>query len=248
MAHQFDVHDTLLYLARIAHRPARSSLLLYCNNPKLKATSLLSYMASYPQRRRLLLLTEINLGYRCGHLHALSLTAAIWSRFVTVISLSGPDVLLTPPAISRIASSLTPSPPAATSKSATSADFSRTATAATDGAVAAKASIGSSALLLDLFVRYGKRLAFSMDRVVFRTDLVSAGAWANATAHCLSDRQHVPEGTLQWLVESHHFSHDIIGRRAFGSRLHALNPDGLWHAHNMSAVRQYLEQHEQSGR
>ena len=223
--------------------PCRSSLLLYCNNPKLKAASLLGYMAAYPQRRRLLLHTEINLGYRCGHLHALSLTARIWRRFATVVSLSGPDVLLTPPAISKIAAALSPS--AATPPSATAAALtaSVSATATTAGPPARAASV--PALLLDRFMRYGKRLAFSMDRVVFRTDRVQAATWANATAHCLSDRQHVPEGTLQWLVETHHLSHAIIGRRAFGSMLHALGPDGIWHAHNASAVRQYLEQNEQ---
>ena len=55
--------------------------------------------------------TDQNAGYRCGHIHGFMLTAHIWSHFPWVISLSGADVLLTPPAIVRFATYLTTGSP-----------------------------------------------------------------------------------------------------------------------------------------
>lgn len=63
-------------------------------------------LRAFPQRLRMLIHTDINAGYRCGHLHALALTLHVWVRFRWVVSLSGPDVLLTPPAMLQIGASL----------------------------------------------------------------------------------------------------------------------------------------------
>ena len=158
----------------------------------------------------MLIHTPVNLGYRCGGLHALSLTSQVWARYRYVTVLSGADIMLTPLAISAIS----------------------------------QAAQQTETFTVDLFNRYGKRLAFSVDRVVFRAaNLRDRSVWGDATAFCLAGRNRNPEAVLEWILRKFNFSFRVIGKRfTSGEKLHELTKaTGVWHAHNTSAVSEYLQ-------
>ena len=79
---------------------SRTSLLLYSNDHGQSMGQLLHTLQhDYPSSlaAKYLIKTAVNVGYRCGHLHALALTTDIWKRFGVVL-FSHPDVFLLPPA------------------------------------------------------------------------------------------------------------------------------------------------------
>ena len=131
-----------------------SSLLMYVNNAGLGLEMLTRYLRRFPQRGiRMLARTAQNAGYRCGHVHAFALSTHIWARYEWVISLSGADVLLAPPAILQLATALTaPEQPRAT-------------------------------FVIDVFHRYRFRYSVCMDAFAFRTTPLGASrAWETVSA------------------------------------------------------------------
>ena len=93
---EYTVHARVMTLSSSNPLVSNASLLIHCNNVGHTALTLLSHLRLYPMRHRHLIRTALNVGYRCGHVHALALTARVWAQYPWVLSLSGPDIYLTP--------------------------------------------------------------------------------------------------------------------------------------------------------
>ena len=105
--HHYATNARVIQLSAEHWMIRRSSLLVYCNNPALSEDELLGYLTAFPHGvLRLLIRTELNAGYRCGHMHALAITQHVWLRFPWVVSLSGADVLMLPPFIDKLGAHL----------------------------------------------------------------------------------------------------------------------------------------------
>eukprot|EP00966_Prymnesium_polylepis_P170745 3947045-Prymnesium_polylepis.1 len=82
------------------HRPSLplSALLLISNNGSVASATALRWLALYrnPPMLRMLVGTQVNMGYCCGELSAIAASVRIWSRFPWVLYSSGPDSFILP--------------------------------------------------------------------------------------------------------------------------------------------------------
>ena len=121
-------------------------------------------------------------------------------------------------------------------------------------------------MAVEIFHRYAAHAQYSMDVFAFRTESMHAhpaalspsggtdGAlgrwvslWSETTAWCVAQRGRTPEGALLWMQTTFNLSAHTFGRRALGSRTYALGSSGIWHVHNQSHLRSYLEQQQAIG-
>ena len=83
---EWRLHADVLGLSSSAPLISSSDLLLFTNDYRQSYGGLVAALRLYPQALRLLIRTAVNIGYRCGLLHSLAATQAIWHRYGSVIS------------------------------------------------------------------------------------------------------------------------------------------------------------------
>ena len=226
-----------------------SDLLLYCNNGELAATTLLRFLSRYPHRTRVLIQTADNSGgYRCGHLHAVSVSRSIWAAYRNVLFLH-PDVFLLPrgAAWMELALHLYPSQ-----------RFALLVTQLTPRVVKNYTS--------RVRVHVSSQTLFGTDLFVFRPQLVlnvsgASGMGGSAAEQgsaapdtslwrgvCVAD----PAETIDWperRLWRLTMRYPTLPVRVLGTRdTSTEGPDGygVWHSHDLAAVARWLEEAKHS--
>eukprot|EP00316_Scyphosphaera_apsteinii_P023821 CAMPEP_0119311408 /NCGR_PEP_ID=MMETSP1333-20130426/22303_1 /TAXON_ID=418940 /ORGANISM="Scyphosphaera apsteinii, Strain RCC1455" /LENGTH=336 /DNA_ID=CAMNT_0007315771 /DNA_START=80 /DNA_END=1090 /DNA_ORIENTATION=- len=236
---ELSLHARILALSQQHWVVATSDMLLMCNDIAVSRAMLLNALRSYPQQLRMLIHTRVNLGYRCGHMHAMLASATVWSPYPWICYTSGPDIYLMPPFIAKMGVLL---PDAAKHGVGLIADpFSRWP--------------GShSTLSMDVFVIRPHALVAANATAVHISEAwlgnvelhVEAGhaatAFANATATCLATL-HNPERLLFMMAKSLGLKMQPVGAHGRVNRRFRTAPrGGVWHTHNTSAVQAYLSE------
>ena len=225
-----------------SHHPFVSSahVLLFCNNPRLSSSMLLTALSRYPMAGgRLLIHTAVNVGYRCGLLHSLTVSSGLWTRYA-VLLVTHPDVYLFPRAISRVATVLRSQPKAAFIGSPGLVDLPLdpiTTNCRATGSKSCRERVHG--FLSDLFL--------VRPPLLIRNDGVSL--FSNASARCQSSWR--VEGTLLapeaalWegvAAAASKLRYGVLGGRRSGMRQHLLSADGILHTHNESTAKILLLQ------
>ena len=239
--HDFEDHARA-FGAHLAERPQspllrRASLLLINNNAaelykrasfgsKVKhgstAEDPIGWLRAYgnvPWRIRLLITTSLNVGYFCGELHALAALSPITSRFPWVLAFSGPDALPTPIGLRYL-----------------------------DHHV--KQTMSEYTFFHDHFPAPRNHLRVSMDIFLYKSSSASH-LFEAAAGVCLREVNRIPEVIVAEVVLAQNLTHKSISdHKAWTtwqtklSRTRPPNHAVVWHVHNESARRRWIEHEE----
>jgi hypothetical protein len=247
----------------------KGSVLMFVNKPSLETPLLLTYLRDFPMGGlKMLIKTDQNAGYRCGHLHAFVLSTHIWRRFPWVISFSGGDILLAPPAVVKLAAHLAPHVDATNVRALRLATSSARSDASSAGAGGGGGIGGGGGggigggdggagggggnegrgrhdFVMDIFNRYRFHVQTCMDAFAFRTrPLLAKRAWPSALTHCAGNAKEIAEGALHWMLIRHNVSTAVLGGRAGSCTSHKLGYGGIWHSGNITFATEWLERAE----
>lgn len=219
-----------------------SDLLLLCNNVQMAPTSLLRFLSRYPHRTRTLLQTNDNVGYRCGHLHAIHRTRHAWEAYETVL-FAHPDVYLFPQAVRWLQGVMRTNPLSAFLVTKLTPRHMR----GKDGTRKFKVTLGIYGT--DLFAFRPRRLRSEQDAAVNGTEaaVVASSSWSSSADAVWRDvcvlppRERVdwPERALWRLVHSKKLPVAEIGVRSTAAR--KADSYGVWHAHEPDAVARAID-------
>ena len=253
------VNAAALRLSSREQALVETHLLLYCNDASASTGFLVHAMKQYPQRTRYLLHTGVNIGYRCGHIHALGVTQRIWRRFRTVV-FTHPDVFLLPPAPMKLLEAVEANDASAFfasetrmfwfGKHKTLAYLSdlfafRTAELIAQSATTQEAPPRSYRLSNGSMAYCGaKWLRGAPEEVA----VAWSTFWSNASDDCACSYWEgrgmlKPEAALHRAQTRLNVSYKPLGLvRTTGWNRQKLSKSGVWHTHNTSQVKSVIEQ------
>ena len=249
---EYLLHAEVLRLSERMTLLRTASTLLYVNNRQSVPTeALIRLLMRYQEGTlRMLVHTARDVGHLCSEFLLLSATAHIWQRYQWVIYVSGPDTYLTPVATARIDLFVRNSTKALHADSFPS--FSRHHRYALDvflfrpsaGFLQHQPTKGGERMMLESTASESGGAAQAAEKSVYHS------VWVNATAMCMAQRAFngLPESVLHWVRETFRLERAALGKRApWAACLRApvyhcpLGAGGVWHTHNASAVREWLD-------
>ena len=242
-AHMLNLIYGVLPGHRLLHE---ASLLIVSNNAGGLAAEHedpLHWLVLYtiPLRLRMLIVTNVNLGYLCGELQSLVSAWEVMSRFPWVLYSSGPDVMPTPAGVRDMNSYLM------------------------NHSTISRNSTGVAADLPAIFFNHfpgppNATVRISMDQFIFYPSR-SQSVWPKAAAACIHGKC-IPETCLGDVIAGDQVPHIWLWRQGYqwgGSKEVTTQPRGYeeradvasgysssWHSHNISNTRAWIVAQERA--